>query len=371
MSLRETLSDIRQKLKDGVYKNEEHVRMSLVARVLLDLGWNVWDPKEVNAEYPAVPHEDSTRVDIAMFSSPHRPDIFIEVKTVGQISNALQKVERQLRDYNRDNTALFSIITDGRFWRFYLSQAGGRFSDKCFKIVDIMKNELDDIETSLRMFLQKAEVVNGNAEHEAQGYLRLTEKQRIMEGLLPQAKREVLKPPYPTLPEALIAQCAKVDIAITNNEAKEFIAKSPKGPIESPPDIVPGPSPPEGQVFDPDHPPDLHFTKIVEAKIGSRKENNWNALVRCAVGVALKNNISITELRNLDVPVEPRQKNTDGFSTLRGMNVSVQNVDARRAWHLAYTVARQLETEIRVAFRWREKDGAAYPGKEGLLHWKP
>jgi len=33
-SLRETLDDIRRKLNAGVYQNEEHVRLSLVARVL-------------------------------------------------------------------------------------------------------------------------------------------------------------------------------------------------------------------------------------------------------------------------------------------------------------------------------------------------
>jgi predicted type IV restriction endonuclease len=38
-SLRETLKDIRCKLVAGVYQNEEHVRLSLVARVLQALGW--------------------------------------------------------------------------------------------------------------------------------------------------------------------------------------------------------------------------------------------------------------------------------------------------------------------------------------------
>jgi predicted type IV restriction endonuclease len=38
-SLRETLEDIRRKLAAGVYQNEEHVRLSLVARVLQALGW--------------------------------------------------------------------------------------------------------------------------------------------------------------------------------------------------------------------------------------------------------------------------------------------------------------------------------------------
>jgi hypothetical protein len=37
-SLREALEDIRRKLGAGVYQNEEHVRLSLVARVVKALG---------------------------------------------------------------------------------------------------------------------------------------------------------------------------------------------------------------------------------------------------------------------------------------------------------------------------------------------
>lgn len=371
--MKETLSDIRQKIKDGVYKNEEHVRMSLVARALLKLGWNVWDPNEVNFEYIAVPHEDSTRVDVALFSDPRRPDVFIEVKAIGQISKNLQKVERQLRDYNRDNTALFSIITDGRFWRFYLSQTRGRFADKCFKVVDLMEDDLDDIESLLYTFLQKGEIENGNAEREAQSYLRLTEKQRIMGDLLPEAKRVVLKPPYPALPEALIALVAEVGVTISVNEAEQFIKKSdiPKGPIESLPPVELGLSPPKPQVFDPQAPPNLLFTKIIEAKFGSQNPNNWNTLVRCAVNQALLKNISVTKLKNLSVPVETGRIDTDGFCPLADMDVSVQNVSAERAWDLAYIIAQQLRSEIKVSFKWREKERAAYPGKHGLLYWKP
>lgn len=36
--LKEILEDIRRKLKRGVYQNEEHVRLALVARVVQALG---------------------------------------------------------------------------------------------------------------------------------------------------------------------------------------------------------------------------------------------------------------------------------------------------------------------------------------------
>lgn len=37
-TLRDTIEDIRRKLQAGLYQNEEHVRLSLVARVLQALG---------------------------------------------------------------------------------------------------------------------------------------------------------------------------------------------------------------------------------------------------------------------------------------------------------------------------------------------
>ena len=38
-SLRKALEDIRHKLNAGVYQNEEHVRLSLVARAILISIW--------------------------------------------------------------------------------------------------------------------------------------------------------------------------------------------------------------------------------------------------------------------------------------------------------------------------------------------
>ena len=42
-NLREALEDIRRKLNAGVYQNEEHVRLSLVARILQALEWDIWN----------------------------------------------------------------------------------------------------------------------------------------------------------------------------------------------------------------------------------------------------------------------------------------------------------------------------------------
>ena len=174
--MNKALSDIRKKLSQGAYRNEEHVRLCLVSRILHELGWDIWNPIEVNAEFPAIPNEDRTKVDLALFVNSYTPSVFIEIKAVDKIGNNLASIEKQLRDYNRNNTALFSIITDGKMWRFYLSQTGGEFAQKCFKVINIQDDDTDDLEIMFTYFLSKEEIASGSAEQEANNYLQLNQR---------------------------------------------------------------------------------------------------------------------------------------------------------------------------------------------------
>lgn len=241
--MKDTLQDIQSKLLEDAYSNEEQVRLSLVARVLQSLGWNIWDPKEVRAEFPAVPEEDKGRVDLALFVQAFTPSVFIEVKATGKLDNGVGNIERQLRDYNRNNTALFSIITDGRQWRFYYSQTGGEFSKKCFKVIDVVDDALDDIEMFFSAFLSKSEVQNGSAEREAEHYLRLNQKQRVMEDALPKARRLVQEPPFPSLPQCLRELTAQAGFSVTLEEAQAFITVAkPEPPPHNEPSQATGPA---------------------------------------------------------------------------------------------------------------------------------
>lgn len=380
--MRETLIDIRNKIVSGAYKNEEHVRLAIVARILLQLGWNIWDPAEVNCEFNPVPDEDKTRVDIALFSNPRVPDVFIETKSMGKIRNSLAEIETQLRNYNRDNTALFSVITDGRVWRFYLSRAGGKFSEKCFKVIDLQGDDLDDIQTSFSKFLQKDEIIGGSAEDEAVGYLRLNEKQRTMGDVLPQAKKASMEPPYPRVPNALVSLLAEKGFQVSVDEAEKLMIEvaSKKEPKEL--RIEPRSSQPahhsmeqwpvpEKRLLRPESPPSLSFTKVIGARFGSQSANNWNNLLALAIKTAMHNHIDINGLQALSVPVKVGQINTDGYAPLPGTNNSFQNVGANRAWLLTLTLAKKLNIEVEVSLRWREKENAAFPGEVGVLQWKP
>ena len=244
-SLNELLADIKARLLKGEYKNEEHVRLSLVARVLQGLGWNIWNPIEVNTEFVVVPNEDSKKVDAALFLRPFGvPTVFVEIKAVGQMQGKLTATELQMRNYNRDNQAMFTVITDGRNWRFYLSSAGGEFSRRCFKTFDMLDDDLEEVEASLSAFLKKSEIEN--ARQKAEDYLKLNQIQRTAADCLPEARRKISEPPYPSLPAALVSLVGEKGFSITQDDAVKFIKEEagegkPPVPIAFPPPQTPTP----------------------------------------------------------------------------------------------------------------------------------
>jgi hypothetical protein len=162
----------------------------------------------------------------------------MELKAVGGIRD-LEAIERQLRDYNKSITAMFCVITDGQHWRFYYSQTGGEFSKKCFKRVDLLRDEMDALEQTFRTFLGKEEVQSGKAETEAKALLQLSHKEKAMEECLPEAKRLTTRPPFPSLPEALVGLVEKQEFQVSREEAESFITAHPAEPLHAPPPVAP------------------------------------------------------------------------------------------------------------------------------------
>jgi hypothetical protein len=378
--MKETLTDIKSKLQSGDYGNEEHVRLSLVARVLQKLDWNIWDPTEVNTEFVVVPNEDKTRVDLALFCRPTLPSVYIEIKAVGQMQGRLPDVERQVRDYNRNNTALFSVITDGRDWRFYYSQTAGEFSQKCFESFNLENDNIDDIERSLMTFLKKSEIANDNARREAETYLQLNQKQRAMEDCLPEARRLLHEPPFPSLPEALVSLVRDKGFTVSHEEAVEFIRtavdRRPPLPIalREPEISRPDDTPPRRdfpvRALNPDNPENLFHTKITQAHFAGTSVSNWRELIDCAMKAALKNGVPFTALSGI-ANVRESNPRDQSFHQIEGTHLWMQGMDSNQAWKRSLALARKIRVDLKVAFFWRDKPEAVHPGAEGLLEWSP
>lgn len=384
-SMESTLNDIRNLLDRGSFKNEEHIRVCVVIRILQELGWNVWSPEEVNLEFAVAPDEDNTKVDVAIRSGPSQLVAFIEVKALGQLRSKLSDIERQLRDYNRNNTAMFTLITDGAEWRFYYSLTGGEFAQKCFKVLNLRRESVEDVQLAFKSLLGKTEIQNGNAERQAVAYLRLTQKQRLMEEFLPEARRKALESPFPSLPTALAELVSEQNVKISTEDTSAFLREfqerrpnSPATPIHEPrleqkrPAVAPPRIEKNQHQLDPKNPGDLRFTKITEGRIGLEHETGWSDLVKAGIRIAQAKGISFHDLkRHLSINIREEPLDQNGFRWEPELKLSIQGFEARKAAETIFRLAKLTSEELYVKFYWRETEGAAHPGEDGVIHWRP
>jgi hypothetical protein len=338
-------------------------------RVLQELGWNIWDPSEVNPEWPVAPTEDATKVDLALFVNSYSPSVFIEIKAVGKMGGNLMAVEKQVRDYNRNNTALFSVITDGQEWRIYYSQTGGEFAQKCLKVVDLAREDLAEVERTLVTFLSKAEIDIGNAKAEAEKYLQLNQRQRALEDCLPEARRQVHEPPYPSLPDCLTELVRRRGVTITRDEAMSYISAmaasvQPFSPVSKPVDAPETTGP-----LSADNLGDLRFSRVLEGSFDSVSATRWSELVHVAVRLALERGVGLRELQaKLSANLQEGNLGVRGFALIPGTKISIQGMDSNKAARNLVILARMLRCPMRVRIQFRE---GPFAGQIRVLEWKP
>jgi len=96
--VKSTIEDIRRMLSNGLYRDEQYIRICIVAGMLQALGWNIWDPSKFYTEYPVITINANTpallgngKVDVAMGKNlqTKKEHLFtlIEVKALGNIVN--------------------------------------------------------------------------------------------------------------------------------------------------------------------------------------------------------------------------------------------------------------------------------------------
>jgi hypothetical protein len=115
--------------------------------------------------------------------------------------------------------------------------------------------------------------------------------------------------------------------------------------------------------FDPDGLPDLTSTKIVAAEFGNRKvlateftdgrAGSWNGLVKLAHRFAIERLKSFDALRSATQSNVVRGKRSDkGFHYMADLDMSIQYVQADRAWQNTLYLARKLGVPVMVHFEW-------------------
>jgi len=163
--VKQTIEEIRKLFADNAFKDEQHVRFSLVGRVCQKLGWDIWNPKEFYTEYPVkrYPPQEVTvdlrgRVDVALILPEKNSDIaevFIEIKTPYKLQSELVSGEIQLKRYNWWDKSAISVLTDGIIWRFYLPSIGGAFENSLFSEIDLLHDDIESICTVFDQVLRR------------------------------------------------------------------------------------------------------------------------------------------------------------------------------------------------------------------------
>ncbi|MCC6550058.1 MAG: type I restriction enzyme HsdR N-terminal domain-containing protein [Ignavibacteriaceae bacterium] len=372
--MQEKLTIIKSNLKNGLYKNEAQVRVNLIYGLLSQLGWDTDNPAEVYAEYPTTKYEDNKKVDIALLSTDKKPIVFIEVKSPNLLKTEnLELFEKQLRDYNRDNSARFSILTDGDRWRFYYSLTEGLFSDKCFKEFSITSDKSENLESEFKVLLEKRNVIDGETEKKAKEYLHADKKVKLMINLISNARELSLSNPYPRLPVALIVLCIKQGTLVTLEEAISFLDKrnlSKTLPeeelIEEKKDKTNDETiddPIEGDYKD----LDPTFSKITEGYFNGKQSNNWNTLLDEAVCQALNRGIAHSILsREAGVNILDKRNVQQGFRQIKDSKYYIQGVDARKASFALKQIAKKLNVKMYVKYYINKKQNA---GKTGYIEY--
>ena len=97
MAMEQTISQIQENLRKGLFPNEAAVTTGAVLPILNDLGWQVFDPSVVFPQYKVETQfkREKRFVDFALLRPNGNPTIFVEAKKVGAAASG----EMQLFEY--------------------------------------------------------------------------------------------------------------------------------------------------------------------------------------------------------------------------------------------------------------------------------
>ena len=185
MPIKHTIADIVQKLREGGFPNEQSISQGIVLRVLIDLGWNVYDTKSVWPEYST----GEGRVDFALCAPPGNPKSFVEVKQPGKAEDGV----KQALEYAFHTGAQFVTLTDGQTWSFYLPAEPGSYEDRRVFKLDLFERTEQESSETLRRYLEQESVASGEALETARKEYRNKNRRAAARQAIPAAWGEIVE----------------------------------------------------------------------------------------------------------------------------------------------------------------------------------
>ncbi len=177
--------DVRDKLRRGVFSNEDQVSKGVVMRLLQQLGWDVYDPTQVSSEFRI----GNRKVDYALRHGPFGSAVLIEVKNVGKATPA---GEDQLFDYCFREGVPLAVLADGRVWNFYWPAGRGSYEQRRFAVVDLVEQKPPASASRLRRYLAFDVVASGHFEENARSDYTANQNQILARQQFPLAVEAVI-----------------------------------------------------------------------------------------------------------------------------------------------------------------------------------
>ena len=188
LSLNTTLADIKARLQQNSFPNEQAISQGIVLRVLRELGWDTYDTNVVWPEYQTA---GSGRADFALCHPPSKPRIFIEVKRVGKAENAAA-IEQALL-YAFKSGVPFVVLTDGRTWSFYLPAEQGDYDERRVYKLDLYERSSDEAGTTFRHYLAHESVASHESLQAARAEYHNLNRRSQAKAAIPEAWRELVQ----------------------------------------------------------------------------------------------------------------------------------------------------------------------------------
>lgn len=163
--------------------DEATTKQIIIIQILNIIGWNIFDIKEIQPEYPVDPQNSNEKVDYALARDTDNM-VFVEAKAV---SVDLENWEEKFCNYCFKNNVVLGVLTNGISWWFYLPRAKGSWYERKFYSINLVQQDIDTAVSKFIDFLAKQNVTNGKAEENAKKTYESKQKNQIIKKSLSQA----------------------------------------------------------------------------------------------------------------------------------------------------------------------------------------
>lgn len=171
--------------------SESNIKQKIVRNMLHNLGWNLFEPSEVQEDYSSLGRRASFVLGIN-----NRNVIVIGVKAT---ESELRDIRSGLLRFAQEQNAGLAVLTTGRIWHFHLPDRGRSWADTKFLEVDIKKQAPNEVAERLETLLARRYVADESSERTAARLYDECISDAVIERHLPKAWDSLASFPPPEL----------------------------------------------------------------------------------------------------------------------------------------------------------------------------